>query len=197
MTTAIPLKSICVYCGSSDNGPAAHRDLARDLGERMADKGIQLVYGGGRVGVMGAVANAVLDAGGTVTGVIPDFLMQREHGHHDVTTLEVVDSMHARKARMAELSDAFIVLPGGLGTLEELFEIVTWRQLGLHDKPIVVINPDGHWDHLRGLIDALVSAGYARPENAGLLHFAADPDDALAVLRAQLSGETHIETGRL
>ena len=197
MTNGFSLKSICVYCGSSDNGPAAHRDLARDLGRLMADNGIQLVYGGGRVGVMGAVANAVLDAGGNVIGVIPDFLMQREHGHHGVTKLEVVDSMHARKARMAELSDGFIVLPGGLGTLEELFEIVTWRQLGLHDKPIVVINPDGHWDHLQDLIDGLVTAGYARPENAGLAQFAADPAEALSALQAQLTAGTHIETGRL
>lgn len=163
----------------------------------MATNGIRLVYGGGRVGVMGAVANAVLEAGGVVTGVIPDFLMQREHGHHDVTHLEVVASMHERKARMAELSDAFIVLPGGLGTLEELFEIMTWRQLGLHDKPIVVINPDGHWDRLRGLIDDLVAAGYARPENARLVHFVTDPASALAVLEAHLTGTTHIETGRL
>mgnify|MGYP005636849749 FL=1 len=197
MTNSSPLKSICVYCGSSDNGPAAHRDLARDLGRQMVANGIQLVYGGGRIGVMGAVANAVLDDGGTVTGVIPDFLMQREHGHHDITNLEVVTSMHERKARMAELSDAFIVLPGGLGTLEELFEIMTWRQLGLHDKPIVVINPDGHWDRLHGLIDDLVAAGYARPENAGLVHFVADPAAALSTLQSQITGKTHIETGRL
>ena len=143
VTNNSSLTSICVYCGSSDNGPATHRDLARDLGRLMATNGIQLVYGGGRVGVMGAVADAVMDGGGIVTGVIPDFLIQREHGHRDITHLEVVASMHERKARMAELSDAFIVLPGGLGTLEELFEIMTWRQLGLHDKPIMVINPDG------------------------------------------------------
>jgi uncharacterized protein (TIGR00730 family) len=197
VTNRSPLKSICVYCGSSDNGPATHRELARDLGRRMAANGIQLIYGGGRVGVMGAVANAVLDASGTVTGVIPDFLMQREHGHHDVTNLEVVANMHERKARMAELSDAFIVLPGGLGTLEELFEIMTWRQLGLHDKPIMVINPDGHWDHLKTLIGDLVTAGYARPENAGLAHFVADPATALSTIEAQFTGETHIETGRL
>ncbi|MEP4377582.1 MAG: TIGR00730 family Rossman fold protein [Alphaproteobacteria bacterium] len=197
MTDNSKLQSICVYCGSSDNGPGAHRDLARDLGQQMAANGVQLIYGGGRVGVMGAVADAVLVAGGTVTGVIPDFLMRREHGHHDVTNLEVVASMHERKARMAELSDAFIVLPGGLGTLEELFEIMTWRQLGLHDKPIVVINPDGHWDRLRGLIEDLVAAGYARPETTGLAHFVSDAAGALSALEAQLTGETHIETGRL
>lgn len=197
MTNSAPLKSICVYCGSSDNGPAAHRELARELGRQMAANGIQLVYGGGRVGVMGAIANAVLKGGGTVTGVIPDFLMQREHGHHDVTTLEVVANMHERKARMAELSDAFIVLPGGLGTLEELFEIMTWRQLGLHNKPIAVINPDAYWDSLRGMIADMVSAGYARPECADLVQIVADPAAALATIQARLTGPTHIETGRL
>lgn len=197
MTQNSLLNSICVYCGSSDNGPAVHRDLARELGRHMVANGIQLVYGGGRVGVMGAIADAVLDGDGTVTGVIPDFLMRREHGHHEVTNLEVVASMHERKARMAELSDAFIVLPGGLGTLEELFEIMTWRQLGLHDKPIIVINPDGHWDRLRELVDDLVAAGYARPENARLAHFVSNPAAALAAIEAQLTGETHIETGRL
>lgn len=190
-------RSICVYCGSSDKGPASHRALARDLGRQMVSRGIDLVYGGGRVGVMGAIADAVLEAGGEVTGVIPDFLIRREHGHRDVTRLEVVASMHERKARMAELSDAFIVLPGGLGTLEELFEIVTWRQLGLHDKPIVVIDPDGHWDRLRGLIDDLVAAGYARPENAALVSYAADPAAALADIAAQASAGGKLDTERI
>ena len=197
MTDKSPLQSICVYCGSSQNGPAEHRDLARDLGRRMAANGIQLVYGGGRVGVMGAVADAVLDGGGVVTGVIPDFLIQREHGHRGVTSLEIVPNMHERKARMAELADAFIILPGGLGTLEELFEILTWRQLELHDKPIMVINPDGHWDHLRSLLDGLIAAGYARAENAGLVQFVTDAAGALTALEAQTTGKTHIQTGRL
>lgn len=163
----------------------------------MAVQGIGLVYGGGRAGVMGAIANAVLDAGGNVVGIIPDFLMQREHGHHDVTRLEVVTNMHTRKARMAELSDAFIVLPGGLGTLEELFEIVTWRQLGLHDKPVVIVNPDGHWDHLRGLLDELVASGYARPETAALLSFAPDATSALAMIQAHANGGGRLDTDRL
>jgi uncharacterized protein (TIGR00730 family) len=133
------IRSLCVYCGSSDRGPAAHRDAARALGQELAQQGVGLVYGGGRVGVMGAIADAVLEGGGTVTGIIPDFLMRHEVGHEGVTQLEVVTTMHERKARMAELSDGFVVLPGGLGTLEELFEIVTWKQLGLHTKPIVVV----------------------------------------------------------
>ena len=191
-----PVSSICVYCGSSANGPAAHREMAQALGSMMAAQGTRLVYGGGRAGVMGAVADAVLAGGGEVIGIIPDFLMEREHGHRDVTRLEVVPSMHVRKARMAELSDAFIVLPGGFGTLEELFEIVTWRQLGLHDKPVVVVNPDGHWDHLASLVDGLVDAGYARPENAALMQFVTDVPSALAALEGE-AGTEPIDTGRI
>lgn len=197
MTTNNGLRNICVYCGSSSNGPATHRELAAELGRLMATREIGLVYGGGRAGVMGAVADAVLAAGGNVTGVIPDFLMQREHGHTGVTSLEVVSTMHERKARMAELSDGFIVLPGGLGTLEELFEIVTWFQLGLHDKPIAVVNPDGYWDSLRGLLDAAVAAGYARPENADIAAFTDSARGALDILAARASGPTHLESGRL
>ena len=163
----------------------------------MAARGIRLVFGGGRAGVMGAIADAVLEANGTVTGIIPDFLMQREHGHVDVTELEVVSSMHERKARMAELSDAFVVLPGGLGTLEELFEIVTWRHLGLHDKAIVVIDPDGHWDHLRGLLKDLVTAGYAQPKSATLVSFVADTAGAFEVLNAHTAGGAPVDTDRI
>jgi uncharacterized protein (TIGR00730 family) len=190
MTNNNQLASICVYCGSSESGPAAHRELAAELGRLMADRGLALVYGGGRAGVMGAVADAVLFAGGKVTGVIPDFLMQREHGHKGVTSLEVVTSMHERKARMAELSDGFIVLPGGLGTLEELFEVVTWFQLGLHDKPIAVVNPDGYWDSLRDVLDTAVEAGYARTENANIAAFVDNATDALDKLAARATGLT-------
>lgn len=169
--------------------------MARDLGRQMAAQGIRLVYGGGRAGVMGAIADAVLEAGGEVFGIIPDFLMDREHGHRKVTSLEVVPSMHVRKARMAELADAFIILPGGLGTLEELFEIVTWRQLGLHDKPVVVVNQGGHWDHLAALIDDLITSGYARSENAALLRFVPDVDAALEALATDGGGR--LDTDRL
>lgn len=163
----------------------------------MADRGLALVYGGGRAGVMGAIADAVLSAGGKVTGVIPDFLIQREHGHTGVTSLEVVTSMHERKARMAELSDGFIVLPGGLGTLEELFEIVTWFQLGLHDKPIAVVNPDGYWDRLRDVLTTTVEAGYARTENANIAAFVDNAGDALDKLAARAAGLTPLESDRL
>ncbi len=191
------IRSLCVYCGSSDRGPAAHRDAARAFGREMAERGIRLVYGGGRVGVMGTLADAVLDGGGAVTGIIPDFLMRHEVGHAGVTQLEVVATMHERKARMAELSDGFVVLPGGLGTLDELFEIVTWKQLGLHTKPIVVVNSAGYWDALRTMIDGIVADGYARPENAALAAFVDDIDGVFPVLAQLPAGELIVDAERL
>jgi uncharacterized protein (TIGR00730 family) len=139
----------------------------------------------------------VMAGGGAVTGIIPEFLMRHEVGHSDVTTLEVVDTMHERKARMAELSDGFLVLPGGLGTLEEFFEIVTWRQLGLHDKPIAILNTDGYWDRLQDMIADVVEAKYARPENAALAPFADTPEQALEMLEALAAGSDHLESDKL
>ncbi|NNE84809.1 MAG: TIGR00730 family Rossman fold protein [Alphaproteobacteria bacterium] len=191
------VRSLCVYCGSSDRGPAAHRDAARALGHELAQQGVGLVYGGGRVGVMGAIADAVLEGGGTVTGIIPDFLMRHEVGHEGVTQLEVVTTMHERKARMAELSDGFVVLPGGLGTLEELFEIVTWKQLGLHTKPIIVVNSAGYWDGLRATMDGIVAAGYARPENAELAVFVDQVSDIFPTLARLPSEELTLDSKRL
>jgi uncharacterized protein (TIGR00730 family) len=136
--------------------------LARDLGKQMAERKIRLVYGGGRVGLMGACADGVMAHGGEVIGVIPQHLQDREIGHSGLTELKVVDNMHTRKRMMFDLSDAFIVLPGGLGTLEEFFEVVTWRQLGMHDKPIIVLNADGYWDGLVGMIDGIIDDGFAQ-----------------------------------
>ncbi|MDE0780149.1 MAG: TIGR00730 family Rossman fold protein [Alphaproteobacteria bacterium] len=191
------LTSVCVYCGSSNNGPTSHREAANALGKMMAERGIGLVYGGGRAGVMGAVADSVLSAGGKVTGIIPDFLMRHEVGHMNITELEVVDTMHARKARMAELSDAFLILPGGLGTLEEYFEIVTWRQLGLHDKPIAVLNTDGYWDRLRDTVNGIVEANYARPESAAMTSYVGTAEQALDTLERQISGSEHLSSEML
>ena len=137
--------SLCVYCGSSRGLDLGHVDCATRLGRGAARRGIRLVFGGGHVGLMGAVADAALAAGGEVIGVIPQSLMVKEVGHDRLTRLEVVDSMHTRKARMEQLSDAFCALPGGFGTLDELFEIVTWRQLGFHDKPVFLLNQDDFW----------------------------------------------------
>ena len=178
------LDALCVYCGSSSRGPESHKTAARRLGQILGQSGIQLVYGGGRVGLMGIVADAVLAAGGEVIGVIPRFLDEYEIGHTNVTRLEVVDSMHERKARMAQLSAGFVVLPGGLGTLDETFEIITWKQLGLHDKPIVVADIDGYWDSLKQLVEGIVTDGYARPENAALATFVDAVDDIIPALQA-------------
>ncbi len=188
------IHSLCVYCGSSDRGPAAHRQAARVFGLELAQRGVRLIYGGGRAGVMGTLADAVLEGGSSVVGVIPDFLLRHEAGHEGVTQLEVVATMHERKARMAELSDGFVVLPGGLGTLEELFEIVTWKQLGLHTKPIVVVNSAGYWDDLRTMIDGIVAAGYARPESAELAVFVSDIDDVFPTLARLPAGELTVDS---
>ena len=163
------LISLCVYCGSSAEVCPEHRDAAAELGRLAASRGVRIVFGGGRVGLMGILADAALAAGGRVTGIIPAHLQSREVGHNDVSELEIVDSMHSRKMRMFELSDAFCILPGGLGTLDETFEIVTWKQLGLHDKPVLLINLGGYWDPLLRLIDHQVAAGYVRPRHARLL----------------------------
>ncbi|OAB60379.1 lysine decarboxylase [Leptolyngbya valderiana BDU 20041] len=160
--------SVCVYCGSSNRADPKLYDSAAELGRGIAERGWRLVYGGGRVGLMGAAAEAALAAGGEVIGIIPGFLHDAEVGHHGLTELLVVDSMHVRKMRMFELSDAFCVLPGGLGTLDETFEILTWRQLGLHDKPIVLANLAGFWNPLLDLIESQVSQRLVREEHARL-----------------------------
>ncbi len=191
------LSSLCVYCGSSNDGPESHRDMAIALGSMMAERQIGLVYGGGGVGVMGTIADAVMRGGGQVTGIIPDFLMHQEAGHSAITSLEVVGSMHERKARMAELSDGFLILPGGLGTLEEFFEMLTWRKLKLHAKPIVILNTDGFWNGLEALIQDLVDAKYARTADSALATYVDTPEAALDALEQQASASRHIASGKL
>ena len=158
-----PITSLCVYCGSSRGVNPDFIPLARELGRELATRNIRLVYGGGRVGLMGACADGVMAHGGKVFGVIPQHLQDREVGHSGISELKVVDNMHTRKRMMFDHSDAFCVLPGGLGTLEEFFEVVTWRQLGMHDKPIIVLNAGGYWDNLVGMIDGIVDDGFAQP----------------------------------
>lgn len=188
------IRAVCVFCGSSSRGDSSHAKAAVSLGQALAKDGIKLIYGGGRVGLMGTVADAAITAGGEVIGVIPKFLDEYEVGHTGVTSLEVVDSMHTRKARMAELCDAFVALPGGLGTLEELFEIMTWKQLGLHDKPIVIADIGGYWAHLRALIDGLVTGGYATPENAAIVEYVSDVNDVLPTLRKAPAPKVSVES---
>src|SRR5471032_3070677 len=156
------VKRLCVYCGASGAVDEAYRGAAVALGELLAGAGIELVYGGGRIGLMGRLADAVLRGGGRVTGIIPAHLHDREVGHHGLSELIVVGSMHERKQLMFEMSDAFAVLPGGLGTIEEAFEIITWKQLRLHDKPIVIVDVADYWRPLQALIDHVIASGFAR-----------------------------------
>lgn len=174
-------RRLCVFCGSRPGGRPAYRDTAARLGRLLADSGIELVYGGGKVGLMGVVADACLAAGGRVTGVIPRTLVEREVGHDGLTVLEVVDSMHTRKARMAELADGFIALPGGIGTFEELFEILTWSQLGFHAKPVGVLDVEGYYAPLIEMLACSVAEGFMREETRRLLLAATDAE---ALLRA-------------
>src|SRR5512146_1382593 len=169
------MKRICVFCGSSRGNRPVYLDAARATGRALAERGIELVYGGGSVGLMGAVADAVLDAGGAVTGVIPRALELRELAHRRLTTLHVVGSMHERKARMAELADGFVALPGGMGTLEELAEILTWAQLGLHARPVGLLDAGGYFGPLIAFLDHATAEGFIRPEHRRLLTVADDP----------------------
>jgi len=164
------IKRLCVYCGSSGAVEASYREAASELGARLAAAGIELVYGGGRVGLMGLLADAALIGGGKVTGVIPTRLLRAEVAHSGVTELVVVESMHVRKRLMAEKADAFAVLPGGIGTLDELFETLSWKQLELHDKPILLVDIGGYWAPLRKLLDHIVVSGFAREQTRELLH---------------------------
>ncbi|MEH6475208.1 MAG: TIGR00730 family Rossman fold protein [Sneathiella sp.] len=154
------ISSLCVYCGSRMPADEAFSKAAHDLGTQLGQNNIQLVYGGGHVGLMGITADATLEAGGQVIGIIPHHLHDIEVSHENLTELHVVDSMHIRKQMMFERSDAFVVLPGGLGTLDETFEMVTWRQLGLHDKPILLVNYKDYWKPFLNLIDHMIEAGF-------------------------------------
>src|SRR5579872_2106507 len=180
-------KRICVFCGSSTGVRPAYAQAAESLGELLAERKIGLVYGGGKVGLMGKVADAVLACGGEAIGVIPQSLMRKEIAHAGLTELKVVASMHERKALMAELADAFIALPGGFGTFEEFCEVVTWTQLGLHRKPCGIMNVDGYYDHLLGLFDHAVNERFLRPANRTIAIARAHPEELLqAMLAAEL-----------
>lgn len=178
------LRSVCVYCASSVGADPRYAEAARVVGTTLATRGIRLVYGGGRVGLMGVVADAALAAGGEVTGVIPAFLQAREVHHTGVTELLVVESMHARKAAMAERADAFIALPGGFGTFEELFEVITWTQLDLQRKPVGLLNVAGFYDGLLAFIDHARAARLVREEHRAIVSASDHVDDLLARLEA-------------
>lgn len=163
------IRSVCVFCGSSPGTSPRYLESAKACGKALAQRDWLLVYGGGRTGLMGAVADATLEAEGKVIGVIPDFLNSREIAHHGVTQLEVVQTMHQRKARMEELADAFIALPGGFGTFEELLEMITWAQLGLHRKPLGAFDIDGYYQPLKAQIDRAIDDGFITPNFQDLL----------------------------
>jgi len=176
------IASVCVYCGSSLGANPRHTEAARHLGTQLAGHGIRLVYGGGRIGLMGQVADAVLAGGGQVIGVIPEHLQIQEKGHHGVTELRVVASMHERKSLMFELSDAFVILPGGFGTLDEAFEMLTWRQLQLHDKPILFLNIEGYWAPFAKLVDQFIGEGFARESSRQLFAMVSAVEDVIPTL---------------
>ncbi|HSM52204.1 MAG TPA: TIGR00730 family Rossman fold protein [Thermoanaerobaculia bacterium] len=171
----MPLARVCVFCGSSPGADPAFAEAARALGRLVAARGLELLYGAGNVGLMGILADAALAAGGRVTGVIPRFLMDKELAHLGLTRLEIVDSMHERKARLAELADAFVALPGGMGTLEEVCEVTTWAQLALHAKPIGLLDIAGYYQPLLAFLDRAVAERLLRPEHRGLLLVESEP----------------------
>ena len=170
------MRRVCVFCGSSSGDRADYAAAATSLGAAIAERGLGLVYGGGNVGLMGLLADAALAGGAEVIGVIPEALRARELGHTEITELHVVDGMHARKAKMAELADAFVALPGGLGTLEETFEVWTWAQLGFHAKPVCLFDVAGYWRPLIELVDNLVREGFVRQRDHEMLIVANDVD---------------------
>ena len=176
------MKRICVFCGSSPGSRPEYRAATEELGTELARRNIGLVYGGGNIGLMGVIADAVLKAGGEVMGVIPENLMAREVGHNGLTKLHVVPSMHERKALMADLSDAFVALPGGFGTLEEFCEVVTWTQLGLHAKPCGILNVRGYYSPLLAMFDHAVEERFLKPENRALVLARESPADLLQAL---------------
>ena len=175
------MRLVCVYCGSSSGGRAEFADEARGLGRAIVAAGCGLVYGGGRVGLMGLVADAVLDAGGHVHGVIPEHLVRAETAHTGLSVLDVVESMHERKARMAELATGFVVLPGGFGTFDEAFEILTWNQLGLITKPLVFLDGTGFYRPLMDALDGVVAAGFVAERFREIAAVAATPEEAVRI----------------
>lgn len=178
------IKAVAVYCGALHGAEPKYREAAYRFGAQLAQQGIDLIFGGGSVGLMGVVSDGVADKGGRAIGVITRSLIRQEVANNRLTRLEVVESMHERKQRMFELADAFVALPGGVGTLDETIEVITWRQLGLHDKPIVIVDQDGYWQPLELLMRHVVQKGFAAPALHGLYTIVPDISDVLNTLQA-------------
>jgi uncharacterized protein (TIGR00730 family) len=189
--------SLCVYCGSALGVDSRIAEAARDLGRLLAERHIRLIYGGARIGLMGTLADACLAAGGEVVGIIPGHLDKTELGHRGATELIVVDSMHERKYMMFEESDAFAILPGGLGTLDETFEMLTWRKLGLHDKPIILVDIAGYWRSLLGLIDHVIVQGFAAPTDRDLYKVVSTVEELVAAVETAPRPKTAAQPERL
>lgn len=176
------IKSVCVYCGSSARVDQVYKDAAVELGKTIASQGWGVVYGGGRVGLMGLVADSALGAGAPVIGIIPQHIQAREIEHTDLTELHIVDSMHIRKQMMVDRADAFVILAGGLGTLDEFFELLTWKQLGLHDKPVVMVNINGYWSKMVEAIKYIADQKFMRDEDLGMFQVVNSVADVPAAL---------------
>ena len=191
------INSVCVFCGSRAGADPAFGEAAEQLGRTLAERGVRLIYGGGGIGLMGIVMQAVLDNGGAVTGVIPEFLMRREVGNPALTELIVVDSMHERKRRMFELADGFAVLPGGLGTLDEAIEVITWQQLGLHGKPVAFLSVGDYWTVFEALIEHVIAQGFADSGIRTLYSVSSDPRSLLGTLEERASSQRDASSQRL
>lgn len=191
------VKSVCVYCGSSSTTPDVYKNGARDLGKIFAQENVRLVYGGAEVGLMGIIADSVIENHGRVTGIITQQLDEFERGNTNITELIVVDSMHERKRMMFEHSDAFVVLPGGFGTLDEIFEIITWRQLRLHSKPIVFVDINDYWSALFStFVDHMIKEKFIRPEHKDFYRIVKKIEDVLPTLEANANGGTPSSVSR-
>lgn len=194
--TRLPrLKSLCVFCGSSAGTDPRHRDAAGRLGRHLVAEGVRLVYGGGQLGLMGVLAETVMAGGGKVVGIIPEHLTRVEKAYDEITELHVVDSMHTRKNKMFAMADAFAVLPGGMGTMDETFEILTWKQLRLHAKPIILVNQQGYWQPWLELTNHIIGNGFAHPDTARLYSVVEDVDQVLPTARAELGHSVTGEPG--
>lgn len=176
------MKSIAVFCGAQNAVPKAHLDMARELGNDMAAAGKTLVYGGGDCGLMGAVANGVIEKKGETIGVFPRSLGRIEVEHKGLSTMHMVDSMHERKQIMYDNADVFVILPGGCGTMDEMFEVITWRQIKIHDKPVIIYNHQGYWDHLALLLEHMVNQGFAKPETRQFYTFVNTKEELYTML---------------
>ncbi|MDD3181739.1 MAG: TIGR00730 family Rossman fold protein [Alphaproteobacteria bacterium] len=177
------IESVCIYCGSSVHVAPAYKQIAHNVGTALARHNLRMIFGGGSIGLMGITADAALAAGGEVIGIIPEHIRSHEIQHTGLTELVVVDSMHIRKSLMAERSDAFVALPGGFGTIEELFEILTWKQIGLHTKPILIYNASGFWDPMLELIDHVITTNFAPQNNRRIFTVVTTPEEMIDAIK--------------